>query len=51
MNLQLRAIETADLELRVAKLERPLAQAEDKLNRVAALGSNVSQFRKPPRQA
>lgn len=51
MNLQLRAIETADLELRVAKLERPLAQAEDKLNRVAALGSDVIQLRKPPRQA
>ena len=51
MNLQLRAIETADFELRVAKLERRLEQAEDKLNRVAALGSDVIQLRKPPRQA
>jgi len=32
MNLQLRAIETVDLEQRVAEFEKRLTQAEDKLN-------------------
>jgi hypothetical protein len=52
MNLQLRAIETADFEQRVAKLEKRLAQAEDKLNRNGGKpGSDIGQLRKPPRQA
>lgn len=32
MNLQLRALETTDLERRVAKLEKLLAEAEDRLD-------------------
>jgi hypothetical protein len=52
MNLQLRAIETVNFELRVSKLEKRLAQAEDRLNRnAAAPDADTSQVRKPPRQA
>jgi hypothetical protein len=52
MNLQLRAIETTNFELRVAELEKRLAEAEDKLNgQNGTPGSDVSQLRKPPRKA
>jgi hypothetical protein len=51
MNLQLHAIETTDLERRLAKLEERLAE-KDKLNRDdGAPGSDFSQLRKPPRKA
>jgi hypothetical protein len=49
MNLQLRAIETADFEQRVADLEKRIAEPEDKLNgHSGAPGSDVSHLRKPP---
>jgi hypothetical protein len=52
MSLQLRAIETANFEQRVAELEKRVAEAEDKLNaHGGAPGSDVSQLRKPPRKA
>jgi hypothetical protein len=52
MSLQLRAIETTNFERRVADLERRLAESEEKLNGLGgAPGSDVSQFRKPPRKA
>ncbi len=46
MNLQLRAIETTNFELRVAELEKRVAEAEDKLNgQGGAPGSDVNQRR------
>jgi hypothetical protein len=43
MNLQLRAIETTNFELRVAELEKRLAEAEDKLNgHGGAPGSDIA---------
>ena len=52
MNLRLRAIETGDFWLRVAKLEKRLAQAEEKLNRNGGKpGSEIGNLRKPSRKA
>jgi hypothetical protein len=52
LNLQLRAIETANLEQRFAELEKQVAKILDKLNsHGGAPGSDVSQLRKPPRKA
>jgi hypothetical protein len=52
MSLQLRAIETTNLERRVAELEKLLAEAEDELSSNGGTpGSDVSQLRKPPRKA
>lgn len=49
MNLQLRAIETADFERRMAEFEKRLAQAEDNLNgNGGEPGSEVSRRRKLP---
>lgn len=51
VNLQLRAIETTDLERRLVKVEKLLAE-KDKLNgQDGAPGSDVSQLSKPPRKA
>jgi hypothetical protein len=52
LNLQLRAIGTANLEQRFAEFEKRLTEAEDKFNgHGGASGSDVSQLRKPPRKA
>jgi len=51
MSLQLRAIETTNLE-RLAELEKRLAETEEKLKGLGGTpGTDVSQFRKPPRKA
>jgi hypothetical protein len=51
MNLQLRAIETTDLERRLAKVEELLAEKDELNGDGGAPGSDVSRLRKPPRKA
>ena len=51
MSLQLRAIETTNLEQRLAKVEKLLAENDELKGLGGGPGSDVSQFRKPPRKA
>jgi hypothetical protein len=51
LNLQLRAIETTDLDRRLAEVEKLLAEKDELNGRGRAPGSDVSQLRKPPRKA
>jgi len=50
LSLQLRAIDTVNLDRRLARVEKLLAE-KDELIGNGSLGSDVSQFRKPPRKA
>ena len=51
MSLQLRAIETTNLDQRLAKVEKLLAGNDELKGHGGAPGSDVGQFRKPPRKA
>ena len=51
MNLQLRAIETTDLDRRLANVEKLLAEKDELSGRGGAAESDVSHRRKPPRKA
>jgi hypothetical protein len=51
MNLQLRAIETTNLERRLARVEELLADKDELNGTGGAPGADVIQHRKPPRKA
>ena len=51
MNLQLRAIETTDLDRRLANVEKLLAEKDELSGRGGAAESDASHRRKPPRKA
>lgn len=51
MNLQLRAIETTNLERRLARVEELLADKDELNSTGGAPGADVIQHRKPPRKA